>query len=68
MLVVEGCLNDDKTVLGGREGFLSHFCEFFEFNICYSARESKGVRKLDKSLSDPEFVGSKIDGWINNLD
>lgn len=61
MLVVEGCLNDDKTVLGGRDAFMSHFCTFYQFNVCYSAAESKGVRKIDNSLNDTEFVGKKID-------
>ena len=56
MLVVEGCLNDDKTVLGGRNEFLSHFCTFFKFNICFSAAESKGVRALDKKLSNPDTM------------
>ena len=46
MLVVEGCLNDDKTVLGGKHEFLSHFCTFFNFNICFSAAESKPINTL----------------------
>ena len=46
MLVVEGCLNDDKTVLGGKHEFLSHFCTFFNFNICFSAAESKPINNL----------------------
>ncbi len=64
MLVVEGCLNDDKTVLGGRNEFLSHFCTFFKFNICYSAAESKGVRSLDKKLSSPDAM----DAWLQKFD
>ena len=68
MLVVEGCLNDDKTVLGGREAFLSHFCTFFNFNICYSHAESKGVRKLDKKISDEDFINRKIENMITNMD
>ena len=68
MLVVEGCLNDDKTVLGGREAFLSHFCTFFNFNICFSHSEGKYVRKLDKKMSDEEFINKKIEGLIEKLD
>ena len=64
MLVVEGCLNDDKTVLGGRNEFLSHFCTFFKFTICYSAAESKGVRSLDKKLSSPDAM----DAWLQKFD
>ena len=33
-LVIEGCESDDKVVLGGKDAFLSHFCTFFNFNIC----------------------------------
>jgi len=33
MIVFEGCEEDDKIVLGGRNPFLSHFCTFFNFNI-----------------------------------
>ena len=29
MVVLEGCINDDKTVLGGQMEFLSHFCTLF---------------------------------------
>ena len=64
MLVVEGCLNDDKTVLGGRHEFLSHFCTFFNFNIFYSAAESSGARQLGKKLSDPDIV----DSWLSKLE
>ena len=35
-LVIEGCESDDKVVLGGKDAFLSHFCTFFNFNICFS--------------------------------
>jgi len=36
MIAFEGCDQDDKIVLGGRNAFLSHFCTFFKFNICYA--------------------------------
>ena len=39
IFVIEGCLPDDRTVLGGRKEFLSHFCTFYNFNICYSLDE-----------------------------
>ena len=39
MLAIEGCINDDKTILGGKNEFLAHFCTFFNFNICFSAKE-----------------------------
>mmetsp|Transcript_42844 Transcript_42844/g.50241 ORF Transcript_42844/g.50241 Transcript_42844/m.50241 type:complete len:200 (-) Transcript_42844:153-752(-) len=32
ILVTEGCMGDDLTMLGGKAGFLSHFCTFFHFN------------------------------------
>ena len=61
IFVVEGCLKDDRTVLGGRSEFLSHFCTFYNFNICYSLDELSGTCKLDKAMSDPDFVGKRID-------
>ena len=43
MIVFEGCEQDDKIVLGGRNPFLSHFCTFFHFNICFANNETKGI-------------------------
>ena len=68
MFAVEGCMTDDKTVLGGRQAFLSHFCTFYNFNICHSQNEMAGARKLDRAMSDSEFMGSRIDEMITNLD
>ena len=45
MIVFEGCDQDDKIVLGGRNAFLSHFCTFFNFNICHARGESKFIQK-----------------------
>ena len=47
MMVVEGCIEDDKTVLGGRKAFFNHFCTFFEFSACYAENEYSAVKKLD---------------------
>jgi hypothetical protein len=52
ILAVEGCINDDKTILGGRNEFLSHFCTLFNFNICYSNLENKAMKKTYNMLSD----------------
>lgn len=54
LLAVEGCINDDKTILGGKNEFLSHFCTFFNFNICYSNKEAKAMKKTFDMLSDHE--------------
>ena len=43
IIAVEGCMNDDKTVLGGKNEFLSHFCTLFNFNICFSNKENKAI-------------------------
>ena len=45
ILAVEGCINDEKTILGGKNEFFSHFCTFFNFNICYSNTEQKAMKK-----------------------
>ena len=53
VLAVEGCLNDDKTILGGTKEFINHFCTFFEFGICYSG-EYKPTKALEKRFSDSD--------------
>ena len=40
-LVMEGCENDDRIVLGNFHGFLNHFCAFYEFSICHSTDNTK---------------------------
>lgn len=68
LLVVEGCMDDDKTVLGGKNEFLNHFCTFFKFNICYSAAESAPIRKQQKRMSDPDVVDASFNGLLERLD
>lgn len=29
LITLEGCENDDMTFLGGKDGFISHFCTYF---------------------------------------
>ena len=43
MIAFEGCEQDDKIVLGGKNAFLSHFCTFFNFNVCHAAGEVKMI-------------------------
>lgn len=54
MLVVEGCFNDDKTVLGGKNEFFSHFCTFFPFNACYAQSEGGALKNLKRDFNDTE--------------
>ncbi len=68
MLAVEGCLEDDKTVLGGQSAFLSHFCTFYNFNICYGHAEAKPIKKLQERFSDPDTVEKGIENWIAKID
>ena len=51
-LAVEGCIEDDKILLGGRPEFLSHFCTLFRFNICYQYSESKAMKKTNEFLNN----------------
>lgn len=67
MLVVEGCLNDDKTILGGTREFISHFCTFFEFGICYS-QEFKPAQKLAKKFNDPAAVERSLELMLERID
>ena len=66
-LVVEGCESDDKIVLGGKDAFLSHFCSYFNFNICYSS-EQRAAKKLNKFFNDSDKINKSIDNFITGLD
>ena len=68
MIAIEGCINDDKTVLGGKNEFLSHFCTFFNFNICYSNKENKAMKKTYEMFSDNEQLNKRVDDFIKKFD
>lgn len=68
MIIVQGCINDDKTILGGRNQFLSHFCTLFNFNICYANLESKAMKKTQDLFNDHEELNKKVDEWIRKFD
>jgi hypothetical protein len=68
MLVTEGCHNEDKVVLGGQNGFLSHFCTFYHFNICHSANEAPAIKNLQKKLSDADRIDKGLDSFMERLD
>ena len=34
LIAMEGCVTDDKIILGGKNEFMSHFCTFFNFSSC----------------------------------
>ena len=61
-------MNDDKTILGGKNEFLSHFCTFFNFNICYSMKENKAVRKVQNVMNDTDALNSKIEDFVRKFD
>ena len=64
MVVFEGCENDDQVLLGGKNAFLSHFCEFFKFNICHGPGDRKGLKKSIERFNDPE----KLDNLLKSFD
>ena len=68
MIAIEGCINDTKIILGGRNEFLSHFCTLFNFNICYSNKENKAMKKTYDMLSDHEALNKKVDEFIKKFD
>ena len=68
ILAIEGCINDDKTILGGRSEFLSHFCTFFNFNICYSHKEGRAMKRTFEMLSDNDQINQKVDDFIKRFD
>ena len=68
ILAIEGCINDDKTILGGRNEFLSHFCTLFNFNICFSAKENKALKKTFETMSNHDTFDKKIDDFMKKFD
>ena len=68
ILAIEGCINDDKTILGGKNEFFSHFCTFFNFNICYSNKENKAMKKTFDLLSDHDALNKKVDDFMKSFD
>ena len=66
-LVIEGCESDDKIVLGGKDAFLSHFCTYFEFNICF-AHEKKAAKALSKFMNDGDRMNRSLDSFISGID
>ena len=66
-LVIEGCESDDKVVLGGKDAFLSHFCTFFNFNICFS-NEQKAAKSLNKFFNDSDRINRSIENFITTID
>ena len=68
IIAVEGCMNDDKTVLGGKNEFLSHFCTLFNFNICFSNKENKAMKKTFEMLSDNDQLNQRVDDFIKKFD
>lgn len=61
-------MDDDKIILGGKNEFLSHFCTLFNFNICYSEKENKAMKKTVDILNDNEAFNKSIDNWIRKFD
>lgn len=53
MVVMEGCAQDDKVMLGGKKQFLSHFCTLFNFDMCTANTEKTVFNQVNKLFSDP---------------
>ena len=68
LLALEGCEQDDLNVLGGKHEFLSHFCSFFNFNICYSAVEKAGSKEFNRIFNDSDRINENIEKFIKDLD
>jgi hypothetical protein len=68
MIVFEGCENDDKIILGGKNAFLSHFCTFFNFSICYAPSEMKMIQREIKRFSDGKKLDENLDDLLKNMD
>ena len=69
LIALEGCENDDLIFLGGKDGFLSHFCTYFSnFSVCYQNVEQRSVNQMNKFLKDEDRIENTIETLIKNLD
>ena len=69
LIALEGCENDDLIFLGGKDGFLSHFCTYFgNFSVCYQNVEQRSLNQINKFLKDENRIESTIETLIKNLD
>ena len=68
LIAVEGCLKDDKTILGGKHEFLSHFCTLFNFDICFSAKEMRAIKKTQEMMNDNNALNRKIEDFVKKFD
>ena len=68
IIAYEGCLGDDMTFLGGKEPFLNHFCNFFDFEICYAPQEKNMEKNLAKLFSDSENLNDSINNMMKQFD
>ena len=64
MIVFEGCENDDSSVLGGKNAFLSHFCTLFTFNICHGPGDTKMLKRNIALYNNP----NKLDSFLKSFD
>ena len=62
-----GCESDDKVILGGKDAFLSHFCTYFHFNICFS-NEKKAAKELNRFFNDSDRINTSLEGFISGMD
>lgn len=68
MIVFEGCERDDKTLLGGRQAFMSHFCTFFNFSICREPQDKRSVQGYINLLNNPDKLDQSIDSFMKKYD
>ncbi len=68
MMVMEGCVNDDKIILGGRNEFMSHFCTFFNFSACMAGVEGKALKGTRSMFADHDMLDKKLEEFVNGFD
>ena len=70
--IYEGCYNDDKLFIGGRNEMINHYCKFFPItqyckNI-FTKNESDRIDKFSKKvLDDPELFDQMAEKWLKSF-
>jgi hypothetical protein len=71
--VYEGCLNDDKIFIGGKNDLIKDYCRLFP-NTTYcknfkSKTQTDVIDKISKIiLDDPKVLDDVADAWIKSFD
>jgi len=71
--IYEGCLNDDKLFIGGKNELLLHYCKLFPHNSkCVSLKKTfelaSNDKRISKVFSNPEMADKAMDNFVKLIE